>query len=208
MADQLATPEDLACLLERDDIERAKAELLIECATAVVQAVTGQRIVLVNNETVTFDLDEVDHGPYLMLPERPIINVSAVRIGALPVTDYTLQARRARLWRRYGWRSATTGWVNQPYGVTVTYSHGYAPTDQRLQLARQAVLALIKGAYGNSIGASQLQLDDFIANYGAMSAQMDASPFLQTALRRRYGRPTGSAALSTGYGPVDAHWRG
>lgn len=197
MADQLATPEDLASLLERDDIDRAKATLLIETATAVVQAVTGQRIVEVADDTITLDLDELDNGPYLALPERPVTAVAAVLVGSTPVTDYTVELRRGRLWRPYGWRSYSRGWYGQPSGVTVTYTHGYPADDQRLQLARSAVLSLIKGAYGNSIGASQVQIDDFIAQYGVMAAQMDASPFLQAALRRRYSRPPGAAILTS-----------
>ena len=46
MADMLATPEDLAALLQQD-VDRATATLLIESATALVQATVGQRIVRV-----------------------------------------------------------------------------------------------------------------------------------------------------------------
>lgn len=198
MADQLATPEDLAALLERDDIETYKSIVLIEAATAVVQAITGQRIVEVVDDVVTFDLDEIDNGTYLSLPERPVTAVTAVMIGSTPVTDFTVQLRRGRLWRAHGWWSYPRAYIYQPSGVTVTYTHGFPVGDQRLQLARSAVLSLIKGAYGNSIGASQVQIDDFVASYSAMAAQMEASDFLQAALRRRYSRSPDTALLTTG----------
>jgi hypothetical protein len=58
MADQLATPEDLAALLQDSQVDRATAELLLECATAVVQsAAGGQRILQVVDDAVTLYLD-------------------------------------------------------------------------------------------------------------------------------------------------------
>lgn len=198
MADQLCTPEDLASLLERDDVDTFKAELLVECATAVVQAICGQRIIEVVDDTVTLDLDEVDSGPYLVLPERPVTAIGTVLIGATPVTDFSKQLRRGRLWRPYGWRSYLLAYPSQPSGVTVTYTHGYPDGHQRLQLARSAVLALVKGAYANPTGATHLGIGDYNATYADLSAQMDASPFLATALKRQYARPMGSAVLVSG----------
>lgn len=196
MADQLATPEDLASLLERDDIDRYKAIALIECATSVVQAITGQRIVEVVDEAYTVELDQLDRGRrFIDLPERPVTAVSAVSISGNPLTDWTLSM--GRLWRPYGWVLPRQGaWANMPYHVQVTYSHGYPSGHQNLQLARQAVLGLLKTAYGNPTGATRILIDDYEIWFEAMSARLEASPFLVGALKRRYSRPPRSAVLT------------
>lgn len=198
MADMLANPQDLASLLERDDIDTFKATLLIECATAVVQAIVGQRIIEVVDDTITLDVDEIDSGPGLLLPERPVTAVTAVQIGATPIADYVTQLRRGRIWRASGWRSYMLAYPTQPNGVTVTYTHGYPDGHQRLQLARSAVLALVKGAYANPTGSTHMGIGDYNASYTEISAQMDASPFLAAALKRQYGRPLGSYVVLTG----------
>lgn len=199
MADQLASPSDLASLLQ-SDLDLSTATLLVEIGTAVVQATAGQRIVQVVGDVLELDLDEHDNSRYLYLPERPVTAVSAVSIGATSLTagiDYTVQKSRARIWRSSGWRSALLGYYDQPSTVTVTCTHGYPAGNQRLQLGRGAVLGLIKSAYSNPSGASRITIDDYTEAYERLTAQMDASPGLADLLRRRYGRPVGSAKLIT-----------
>lgn len=198
MADQLATPQDLAALLERDDLDLYKATMLVECATAVVQATVEQRIVEVEDDEVEIDLDGYDTGLWLDLPERPVTAVTAVAIGATAVTDYTPQLRRGRLWRAGGWRSTLLAYPgSQPSAVTVTYTHGYPTGHQRLQLARGAVLGLARAPFDNVTGVTREQIDDYAVVYEAMSARMEASPNLATALRRQYSRPPQSVQLIT-----------
>jgi hypothetical protein len=198
MADTLATPEDLASLLQQD-LDRATATLLLECATAVIQspAVTGQRIVQVVDDTVTLDLDGYDGGPYLPLPERPVTAVSGVSIGTTVVTDFKTQLSRGRLWRAWGWRSTLVFYPDQPSTVTVTYTHGYPTGHQRLQLARSAALSLAASPYTNPDGAVQVRIDDYAATYDAMAQRMAASPFLVGALKRQYALPPGTVQLAT-----------
>ncbi|QLQ37986.1 hypothetical protein [Micromonospora robiginosa] len=198
MADQLATATDLALLPGVDpDLPEDTKALLIECATAVVQAVCGgQRIVQVVNDQVVIDLDGHDVGAYLRLPQRPVTAVATVLVGSSPVTDWSAQLSRGRLWRPSGWRSTLLGYpLSQPSGVTVTYTHGYPTGDQRLQLARSAVLSLAAGAASGSLGVAREQIDDYSVQYEAMAARMEASPFLMGRLRGQYGRPARSARL-------------
>lgn len=200
MADQLATALDLAALLQQD-LDASTATLLVEIGTAVVQATVGQRIVQVVDDVAVLDLDEHDGGPWLYLPERPVTAVSAVLVGSTPVTapvGYTTQLSRGRLWRSTGWRSTLLAYYDQPSTVTVTNTHGYAPGHQKLQLGRGAVLGLARPFYPNPSGAARITIDDYTEVYDAMTARMDASPFLQTALKRQYGRPVGSVVLTTG----------
>ncbi len=187
MADQLCAPEDLAALLEQD-LDAYKAIMLVECATAIVQATCDQppqRLVAVEDDT--FDLVGMP-GAWLDLPQRPVTAVATVEVDgeALTVdTDYKVFG--SRLWRASGW--ATCSW--EPTKVTGEYDHGYADGHQMLQLARSAVLSLIKGVYGNPGGATRLAIDDYSEAFEALNAQMDASEFLAKRLRSQYGRPAG-----------------
>jgi hypothetical protein len=196
VADQLATPEDLASRLQ-SDLDRATATVLIEAATAVVQAVAGQRIVEVLDDEVVLDIDDSHRGGvYLDLPERPVTEVSTVTIGATSVTDWIPVLRRGRVWRADGWRSTLTAYPSQPSTVTIVYSHGYPTGHQRLQLGRGTVLALAAPLYPNPNSATSVKIDDYAEAYEAMSARMEASPSLQHLLRRHYGRLPGSAVLT------------
>jgi hypothetical protein len=189
MADQLATKDDLAALLQQA-VPDATATLLVEIATGLVQSMAGQRLVLVTDDTVQLD---APFDRYLLLPERPVVSVSAVAIDASPIADW-IQIRN-RLWRRRGWHMPRWTWPTPPAQVHVTYTHGFQPGDQRLQLARLAVLSLASGVASNPSGATMVRIDDYSAAYDAMRARADASPFLADSLRRQYGRPVGSAQL-------------
>lgn len=194
MADQLATPSDLASLLQ-SDVDTATATLLIECATAVVQAVAEQRIVEVEDDEVTLTIEGTHRGLWLDLPERPVTAVGVVEIGDTAVIDWSEDLRRGRLWRADGWRSTLTAWYDEPSTVTVTYTHGYPTGHQRLQFGRSVALGLARAVYAVPTGATQVRIDDYSEAYEAMSARMEASPFLVKALKRQYGRLPGSVVL-------------
>lgn len=194
MADMLVTVPELASFLQKD-VDTASATLAIEIATGLVQSAAEQRIVQVVNDTVVLDLDQYDGGTWLPLPERPVTAVGAVLVGATTVTDFTAQLRRARLYRACGWRSATLPSWSTPSTVTVTYSHGYAVGNQKLQLARATVFTLAGLAYENPNGATSEQVDDYAVRYEAAAVRLESSPALKEALRRQYGRPAGSVQL-------------
>lgn len=203
MADQLATPADLASLLQVDlaELNAASAAVALEAATAVVQAVAGQRLVQVTNDTATL---MGTTSAWLDLPQRPVTAVTSVTINGDPVTEGTTTGnfRRfgARLWRDCGWAPRSTDtldernpWLppREPATVVVVYTHGYATGAQELQLARSAVLSLARTAYANPSGVTREAVDDYSVQFEAASAAMDASPFLKSALRRQYGRRSG-----------------
>lgn len=197
MADQLATPGDLAARLQ-SDLDLATATVLIEAATAVIQAVAGQRIVEVVDDEVILDIDQWHSGLYLDLPERPVTDVTTVLIGATSVSDWVPVHRRGRVWRADGWRSTLTAYPSQPSTATVTYTHGYPAGHQRLQLGRGTVLALSAPLYPNPTSATSIKIDDYAEAYEAMTVRMEGSPSLQKLLRRQYGRLPGSAVLAKG----------
>lgn len=194
MPDMLAHPDDLAAVLGLgSSLDLARAIVLIEAATAIVQAACDQppqRLLYVEDDEVELF---GDMRGWLMLPQRPVQNVTAVSIDdgdpLAAGTDYKVFG--SRLWLASGWWAGT----GVPATVNVTYSHGYPAGDQGLQLARAAVLGLIRGVYGNPNGATAVRIDDYSASYDKLAAQMDASEHLQVALRRQYGRPAGMVRL-------------
>ncbi|MGW1057618.1 hypothetical protein [Micromonospora rubida] len=183
MADMLATPEDLASLLERDDLDLYKATMLVECATAVVQAAAdGQRIVEVIDDTAEITAGT---GQWLSLPQWPVQSVTSVDYnGAALTTPAGYRLRGTRLWRRCGWSDCPLD-LNV---ATVVYTHGFPAGAQKLQFARQAVLGLIRDVYDNPGGLKAEAIDDWSATYSALSTQMDGTPTLRAALRRQYNR--------------------
>lgn len=190
MADQLAAPEDLAALLQQD-VDTATATLLIEAATAVVQAVCGQRILRVVDDEIQLD-GHTDST--LVLPERPVVAVSAVSLAGTALTagtaSGTYRLSTAGLWRDTGWAGDSP-----PALVAVTYTHGWADGAQELQLARSATLSLAKGSYANPSGVYSEKIDDYSVAYERASIAMEASPFLAAALRRQYGHKAGMVRI-------------
>lgn len=202
MADQLATPGDLASALQRD-LDTASATLVIEAATAVVQEAANQRILQVVNDTA---LVIAPAGQWLELPQRPVTAVSSVTLPdgtvvAAGTASGTYRRIQHRLWRDIGWTKQRLfgpwpyydyafgyGLCDGPSEITVVYTHGLPAGDQRLQLARGWVLSLAKAVYDNPGGASKEQIDDYQVAYERAAAALEASPYLQKSLRRQYGK--------------------
>lgn len=184
MADMLCEPEDIAAMLERD-LDAYKTTMLVEAATAVVQEAADrppQRIVLV---------EDAEHqilggmGAWLDLPQRPVQSIASVTIDGETLTAGTDYIRSgSRLWRETGWQEER----HKPTLIDVTYTHGYPDGSQELQLARSAVLSLVRGVYGNPTGALSVRIDDYSASYGKFTALMETTDYLRTALQRQYGR--------------------
>lgn len=183
MADLLAAVGDLSDLVG-ESISAAIETMLLELATASVQAAAGQRIVAVTGDTVEL-LGTSDE--WLRLPERPVTGVTAVTIDGDVVTNYAL--RKDSLYRSYGWRGASLEWGSGdlPTVVEVTYDHGYALGSPGAEFARSATLMVAAQMHANPTGATGLAIDDYREQYSQTgSAEMPKS--LMWALRRRYGR--------------------
>lgn len=206
MADQLATPSDLASLLQ-SDVDTSTATLLIEMATAIVQqACGGQRIIEVVGDIATLGAYS---DSWLDLPQIPVASVASVVLDGTTLTagtDYKVVGNR--IWRRHGWQANlgypwdwSYSWqhatippgypVQEPSTAVVTYTHGYAAGSQNLQLARGAVLSLARGGYSNPSGTTSESIDDYSASYDAMAGRMEAATFLKAALAKKYGRRAG-----------------
>lgn len=179
MADLLATPSDLAALLQ-SDLDLSTATLLLECATGVIQAATGQRIVDAT-DTAVLDIDAWANDMYLELPQLPVRSVATVVLDGATITDWSL--RNQKLWRINGWM---TSW-STPGQAKVTYAHGHPAGAQALQLGRSAALGLARGVYASPDGATSKKIDDYAVTYAAMQARLEAAGPLRAALQNAYG---------------------
>lgn len=191
MADQLATPADLASALQQD-LDASTANLWLDVCTAVVQgAADNQRIVQVVSDTTTImGLT----SQWLALPQIPVTAVISVTLDGTALTAVAPGGavtgyRRVgnKLWRTAGWQT----YVDEPSEVVVVNTHGYAAGSQDLQLGRGGVLSIAKLAYTNVGGVKSEKIDDYAVVYEAAASAMEASPNLRAALKRKYGRRAG-----------------
>jgi hypothetical protein len=187
MADQLASPSDLASLLQKD-VDTASATLAIEVCTAVVQAAAdGQRIVQVIGDTATVTGTT---GQWLRLPQWPVTAVSSVTLDGAALTAgvpgsgaSTYRLVGNRLYRGSGWQT----YCGEPSTVSFVFTHGYPTGDQQLQLGRGAALSLGRGLFENPSGVVSEKIDDYAVAYAAADAALDAAPALKAAIRKQYG---------------------
>lgn len=195
MADQFATPEELASALQ-SDLDLATATLWLNATAAVVQeAAGGQRILRVTNDILVIGGRA---RQWLDLPQIPVVSVATVvmdgttlTVGTAGSVNTTYRLVGNRLWRGAGWQT----YYGEPSSITVTNTHGYASGSQDLELARAASLAIAKVAYSNPSGATSEKIDDYAVVFEKAAAAMDATPSLRAALRRKYGRRGGLVSL-------------
>lgn len=185
MADTLATPQDLAALLQLDyaslsAAQQAAMQLLVEIATAKVQRAAGGQRILEATDKAVLTVAPCHRDPYLALPQQPVQTVSAVEINGTATTDYHLLD--GMLWRRCGWNA-----TSDPATVTVTYKHGYAAGSQALELARDVVLSLARLGYGNPGGTIAEAVDDYRVQYAEADARMEMTRYQREALAAAYG---------------------
>lgn len=193
MADQLATPQDLASLLQLDyaaltAAQQATMQMLVELATGKVQRAAGGQRIVDATDTAVIDVNPGDCDRYLALPQLPVRSVAAVLIDGTAVTDWRLSQQM--LWRSAGW---SRSWC-EPTQVTVTYTHGYPTGSQWLQLARDHTLTLARMGMGNPAGALSEALDDYRVSYAEADARMQMTEFMRQAIADAYG----ISAYSTG----------
>ena len=186
MADQLATPQELASFLQLNYATLSAAQqatmlMLVELATSKVQrAAGGQRIVQVTNTNTVIDVtDPCDH--HLALPQLPVQSVSSVKIDGTTIADWYL--RRQMLWRSGGWMRS----YSPPSQVTTTFTSGYASGSQWLQFGKANCLSLGAMGWGNPGGATSEALDDYRVTYAEADARMQLTEYQEAAIMDAYG---------------------
>lgn len=195
MADMLATAGDLQTFVDDTGLAVDRATLMLELATGEVQAAAGgQRLVSVADEAIELFAYS---GQWLDLPQRPVSDITSLTIdggsGLTAGTDYKRPVGSAMLWRGCGWAACP----DEPSIVAVTYSHGYADSDQRIQFARSACLGVARLALDAPTGPVQSEsIDDYRVQYAAAVIwAMEQSPYLRKALERTYGAKAGLVRL-------------
>lgn len=116
--DSFITNEDLGAYLGRDLSEDAMAATAADAACAIVRGAAEQRFDIVDDEEVLVDGSGTDT---LLLPELPVVDVTAVLEGDTeldPATYIVDRARGAVVHKTGAWRPGRGNF-------TVTYSHGF-----------------------------------------------------------------------------------
>lgn len=181
----LATPEDLASLLQLDyaalpDETKATLLMLVELATAKVQRAAGGQRIVDATDTAVIDVEPGYCDLYLPLPQLPVRSVDAVTVEGQPATDWRLANQM--LWRPGGWSH-----ISRPTQVKVTYSHGYLDGSQWLELAKDACLSLAALGWNVPAGATSEAIDDYRVTYEDADARMVVSDRLRQAIADAYG---------------------
>lgn len=160
---QFASVDDLATLTTLAPEEEAAADMLLTAASAAIIRATGQQFELVTND------DAVLRGTWdrtLVLPQRPVVAVSAVSINGLAVPTGTWLLAGYTLYRGHlpifngpddwGGDIYLTSWGGPMSAVQVTYTHGFAqiPADVAMVCMQAALRALRnpEGDTGETIG--------------------------------------------------------
>lgn len=193
MADQLATPQDLASFLQLGAYasltpeKQATLTMLVELATAKIQrAAGGQRIVIATTTGAVIDLPPGHCDDYVLLPQLPVRAVTSVAINGTAITDFHLRSQS--LWRLTGWSGYSYGGYSYaPPQITVTYDHGLLAGSQSLQLARGYALELSRGGWGNPLGQTSKAIDDYRVTYAEADARMVLPPAVEEAIADAFG---------------------
>lgn len=126
----LATVADLGTLLGRTftTTEEAQAQSLLDQASSIVRGYLRQDITRAST-TDTFTMRRADPllrrcGGVVTLPQRPVVDVTEVKVNGTVTQDWWLDGVDLLL-RTAPWQ-APPG-ANQPPQVTVTYTHGWDP---------------------------------------------------------------------------------
>lgn len=117
-----ATEAQLQTHLELDSIDAVRAELLLANASAAIRAEVGQVLSLVTDDEVTVDPD----GGLLLLPEIPVLSVSAVTVDDVALDPTAWHVRRSGVLR-------VTSVLYPTSTVQVTYTHGLDPLPDALR---------------------------------------------------------------------------
>ena len=152
-------PTDLAARLQIDPsaVNIDTANLLAQLASDAVRENIRQQVDFVADETITL---WGDNGEILVLPQRPVTDVSAVSLAGTDLVPEQVNSTTSML--MYSWRPdgalrrvvyggsfyAGELFYKWPLGVavTITYSHGYTTVPS---VMKHVALDLAAGVYSN-----------------------------------------------------------
>lgn len=156
-----ATAAELAAVMQAP-VDSAAADLALASASAVIRRWTRQTITKVIDDVVTLRVIRCDE---LVLPQRPVVSVSEVKVNALVLNDWVLSGDR--LLRTGGWhRLPGTTTYPDPGLVQVTYTHGWAEVPDEV---RAVCLDLASATLANPSMLRQEAIDDYSRTFAAES---------------------------------------
>ncbi|MGW4663184.1 hypothetical protein [Streptosporangium sandarakinum] len=186
----LATPADLAALLQRD-VNSAHAEVALRIASGLVRSYTGQRITFTAGATYILD----GGGRTVRLPQRPVVvsddhpmtvvELEEYGTAELTLREHLVYTRRGdELRRRSGWFSPR---------VQVTYSHGYTNVPDDIVAV---VLDVASRSLTNPAGLRSVAIDDYTRTYATETLGAGALTDANKAALASYRRGATSLRLS------------
>lgn len=138
MAVALAETSDVAAMLQRsltgpEEIATAKA---LNYASGAIRRYTRQTLTLVTDDTVTL---RGGYGRKLVLPERPVVEVSALAVAGRPVAAGMYSVVNDELWNGPALSQVGNaaeydggGWGSPAVIVAVTYTHGFVEVPEEI----------------------------------------------------------------------------
>jgi hypothetical protein len=165
-------------------VDSAAAELALASASAVIRKWTRQTITRVADDTAILRVIDCDE---LVLPQRPVVSVSEVKVNSLVLHDWVLSVDR--LLRTGGWhRLPGTTTYPDPGLVQVTYTHGWEEIPDEV---RAVCLDLASATLVNPSMLRQETIDDYSRTFASETlgagSLSDAHKTLLGDYRRRVG---------------------
>lgn len=148
--------------------EQTRATALLADASDLVRAAARQTITKVTGDTLVIP---GVWGDRILLPERPVIQVSSVSATFFDGTAYDISEAAWYVDKdelvRYAFPiglvrhffTTGNGWLGPGYTLTITYDHGLdpaaSPVPYRLALAKQIALEAVSRVLNNPAGVTQ-----------------------------------------------------
>lgn len=193
--DQFATAADLASFLGvtiAAGADTNRANLLLQLATAEIQAYCEQKLSLVTSETITI---RGLNGALILLPELPVVSVATVVEDGVTLTvdtDYRLEPygilRRLSGTSFIGWSPYFAVWPTT-FNVAVTYTHGYATIPVDL---KAICLETAARQWSNPLEVESESITNYSVTYGSAGTALAVGTLSLDArqlLDRKYRLP-------------------
>jgi hypothetical protein len=168
-----------------------KANLILAGATAYIRACTDQWISVVADDVITIDAPISDT---IWLPQRPVQSVATVKVDGSLTTAWKLRGSRLIKVDLNGCPWATS---SEPHEVEIAYTHGFATTDERFDLARDACLSLAMHRLSNPLNLISESVDDYSRTFNNGATEGSEWYALDRALRKQYGRRPRTGSVQT-----------
>jgi hypothetical protein len=183
----LATAAELNAVAQTT-VDATAADIALASASAIIRRWTRQTITKVADDVATLRvIDECE----LVLPQRPVVSVSQVKVNSLVLQDWVLSGDR--LLRTGGWRRlpGTTTYPD-PGLVEVTYTHGW---DEVPDDVRAVCLDLATMSVTNPAGLRSVAIDDYSRTFAAETLGTGTLSAAHREILRDYRRRFGTVTL-------------